>query len=202
MTVSWLGIAALVVGAVAAAVLVWFLVKRPRLTFGIKVVLFFGLFLLPTVAAVLGNVSNLETTKTVRFCGSCHAMTTHVNDAHDPGSASLASRHARLPAQHEEACYGCHADYGMFGGITTKLNGMRHVWEFYTDDWSTPDHAPPKLYKPYDTRVCMSCHDPLRADAPLEHRVHAEKIEARAIKCTESGCHGRPHPAWRPKGGL
>jgi hypothetical protein len=193
---------ALAVGAVAALVLVWFLVRRPKLTFPIKVLLFFGLFLLPTLAAVLGNVSNLETTKTVEFCGSCHSMTSYVNDARDKGSSTLASKHARLPAHRDEACYGCHADYGMLGGVTTKIGGMRHVWEFYTQDWGTPDHEPPHLYKPYDTRVCMSCHDPLREDAPLEHRVHGERITNREMKCTESGCHGRPHPLWKPKGGL
>ena len=114
-------------------------------------------------------------------------------------SPLLASGHARLPEYRDDACYGCHADYGMFGGVTTKIGGMRHVWEFYTGDWTRPGHEPPALYEPFDTRTCMSCHDPLRAGAPIEHQLHAQKIESRAMKCTADGCHGRPHPVWKPE---
>jgi cytochrome c-type protein NapC len=145
---------------------------------------------------MLGNAHNMETTKKVAFCGSCHVMTSYVQDVHDKRSESLASLHGRLPVFHDDACYACHADYGMYGGVTTKINGLHHVVAFYGDDWTAPDHRPPAMFEPYDMRRCLECHDPLRAGAPLEHRVHAEKIQQRAISCSALGCHGPPHPPW------
>lgn len=198
MEVSALGFVALVLSALSAVFIVWFLVRSPPLTVGKKFQLFFALFALPTTAALIGNVGNLETTKTVHFCGSCHVMTSHVRDLQAPDSRSLASLHGRLGEYAEEACYNCHADYGMYGGVTTKLGGMRHVWDFYTGDWERPDHAAPALYKPFDLRRCTACHDPLRKGAPLEHQVHAEKLRTLEISCASAGCHGPPHPPWSP----
>ncbi len=196
MTISWLGMIALGLSAISAALILGFLFRAPPLTGAVKLLLLFALFVVPTAAAILGNVSNLETTKSVEFCGQCHVMTSYVNNVHDKSAMNLAALHGRVPEYGGEACYGCHSDYGMFGGVTTKLGGMRHVWEFYTDDWTRPGHEPPKLYKPYDTRRCLSCHDPLRPNAPLEHRVHAAKIEEHSISCAAKGCHGPPHPPW------
>ncbi len=194
--VSALGLAALALGAASAALVIAYLVRSPPLTGPRKLTLFFAMFVLPTTSAVLGNASNLETTKSVEFCGSCHVMTSYVEDARDPASGSLASLHARLPTLRGDACYTCHADYGMYGGVTTKIGGMRHVLDFYSDDWTRPGHVPPALYKPYDLRTCEGCHDPLRAGAPLEHQVHADKLRAREISCASRGCHGPPHPPW------
>lgn len=196
MDISWLGVGALGLSAISAIVIVVYLLRAPPLTSALKIILGGALFLLPSGVALLGNVENLETTKKVAFCGSCHVMTSYVEDVRDPSSKSLASAHGRLEIFREEACYTCHADYGMYGGVTTKIGGMHHVVAFYSDDWSEPGHRPPALYKPYDTRRCTTCHDPLRADAPLEHRVHGEKIKTEEVSCSAKGCHGPPHPAW------
>ena len=191
---SLLGLAALGLAGVSAIAIVGFLWKRPALTGDIKLRLFFALLVLPTTAALLGNTHNLETTKKVEFCNSCHVMNTYVADARDAGSESLAATHARLEAFREDACYACHADYGMLGGITTKIGGMHHVKDYYLNDWDEPGHRGPALYKPYDMRVCLSCHDPLRPGAPLQHRVHGDAIADRSITCASDGCHGPPHP--------
>jgi len=199
VNLSWLGIVALALGGLSAAYIVWFLLRRPKLSFRIKLELCFALLVVPSLSAVVGNVSNLETTKRVSFCGECHVMTSFVRDARDPKSTLLAASHAHVPAFTDEACYGCHADYGMLGGVTTKLGGMRHVIDFYTGDWTRAGRRPPQLYKPYDTRTCLSCHDPFRAGAPLEHQLHAEKIKTHEISCAADGCHGPPHPPWKPE---
>jgi cytochrome c-type protein NapC len=191
------GAAAVVLSLIAAALVIGFLVRSPELTPGRKLLLGLALFVLPTMAAMLGNVHNIETTKTVEFCGSCHVMTSYVEDVKSADSRSLASLHARLPVFEGEACYICHADYGMFGGVTTKIGGLHHVVDFHSNDWSTPGHRPPALYKPYDMSRCLRCHDPLRAGAPLEHRVHAQKLQDRTISCSATGCHGPPHPPWK-----
>jgi cytochrome c-type protein NapC len=193
---SWLGLLALGLSAIAAALIVGYLWHSPALTGPVKLRMFFALGVFPTSAALFGNASNLETTKTVQFCGSCHVMDSYVADVRDPSSKSLASMHGRLETFREDACYACHADYGMYGGVTTKINGMHHVVAFYGEDWSEPGHRAPALYEPYDTQRCTSCHDPLRVGAPLEHRVHEDKLRAREISCAANGCHGPPHPAW------
>ena len=82
----------------------------------------------------------------------------------------------------------------MFGMPITKLGGMRHVWYYYTQNWEAPDHAPPKLLKPYSHEACKACHPPDRAHQPLEHQVHREAIMSNEVGCTAAGCHGRPHP--------
>jgi hypothetical protein len=197
VTFSWLASAAIALSAVSAIFIVGFWIKSPPLTGAVKLLLLFTMLVLPTSAAMIGNVSNLEATKTVSFCNQCHVMNSYVDDVRDPNSPLLASRHARLPAFKDDACYVCHADYGMYGGVTTKIGGMHHVVAFYSDDWSEPGHRPPALYKPYDLRTCLECHDPLKADAPLEHRVHADKIRELSLSCVASGCHGHPHPPWK-----
>lgn len=190
------GAGAIALSVVSAVLLIGFMIRGPEMTAGRKLLLFLVLFLIPTMAAMLGNVHNIEATKHVEFCGSCHVMTSYVQDVRNPNSKTLASMHGRLDIFKEEACYTCHADYGMFGGVTTKIGGMHHVIDFYGNDWTTPNHRPPKLYKPYDTDRCRRCHQPLRDGAPLEHRVHADKIESREVSCSDKGCHGPPHPPW------
>jgi hypothetical protein len=193
---SPLGLGAVVLSAIAAVLLIGFLLRNPELTPGRKVLLFLTLFVLPTLAAMLGNAHNMGTTKTVTLCGSCHVMTSYVEDVKNHESTSLAAIHAQLPVFEEEACYTCHADYGMVGGVTTKIGGMHHVWDFYSDDWSRPGHRAPALYKPYDMSRCLRCHEPLRPSSPLEHKVHADKIRTNQISCSSGGCHGPPHPPW------
>lgn len=197
-----LGIAALACIAAAALILVGYLIKRPPFTPWVKLVLLFGLGVFPVGAALTGNIANYQVTQQREFCGSCHVMDPHANDAKDPQSQSLAAMHSRLPHFGEQSCYVCHADYGMFGTVTTKIGGMHHVWDFYTQDWNAPGHRLPQLYKPYDSQACLQCHVPMRPPAPLEHRVHQSVIEAGTVACASAGCHGPPHPTepYGPRG--
>src|SRR5438046_6909874 len=103
--------------ALAAVLLLWFLVKRPVLDRKVKLVLLFGIGVLPIGTAGTGNVAGYHATKTTTFCGSCHVMTPYSDDSRDRASTSLAARHARNEALGGENCYACHADYGLFGTI-------------------------------------------------------------------------------------
>src|SRR5678809_284270 len=123
--------AACAVGAIA--ILLWYLVARPKLSPTVKVVLFFGLGVFPTGLGVSGNVVDFEHTATRDFCGGCHVMEPWTDDAADPQSHTLAAMHSRNPEFGERSCYTCHADYGMFGTVMTKIGGMRHVWLYYTE---------------------------------------------------------------------
>jgi cytochrome c-type protein NapC len=190
---------ALASAALAAAILVTWLVRRPALRSGAKLWLFFGLGPLPIATALMGNLASFEVMKERRFCGSCHVMGPFVRDAEDPASGSLAAVHSRNGWFGGESCYVCHADYGMFGMATTKLGGLRHVWDFYTKDWDSG--AQPELYKPYDNHTCMRCHPQSGPRRPLAHEVHARMMGEGQVSCAAKGCHGPPHPtAGAPEG--
>lgn len=184
---------ALVCAAASAAILVYYLVRRPPLTRATRVWLFAGLGPFPIAAAVAGNYANLEVTKEREFCGSCHVMVPYTEDAANPKSSGLASLHTKNKWFGNESCYTCHADYGMFGLVVTKIGGMHHVWDYYTGDWHNPDHRPPALYKPYKNETCRQCHAQASTKEPMEHKVHHDAIESGAVGCAKKGCHGPPH---------
>ena len=121
LTSDPLGLVAVGSAVVAAAILIWFLVRRPALTNTTRFMLLLGIGAFPLLTAGAGNLHGYNATKTRRFCGACHVMTPYAEDSENPASQSLAARHARNPQFGEDNCYYCHADYGMFGTITTKI---------------------------------------------------------------------------------
>ena len=189
-----LSVVALFLSLLAATMLIGFLVRRPALTRVVKLWLFIALGPLPITAAMAGNVANFEVTTKRKFCASCHTMTVHANDAADPHSTTLASIHSKNPYFGDKSCYVCHADYGMFGTVLTKIGGMHHVWDYYTDDWSAPGHRPPQLYKPYSNSACMQCHPLDKPRQPLEHKIHGQAAKEGHVSCAAANCHGPPHP--------
>ncbi len=191
--------AAIFCACVSAAIVLWFLIHRPALTTATKLALLVGIGLLPLATAATGNVAGFEATKSRRFCGSCHVMTPYKTDSEDPKSTSLAARHSRNALFGEENCYACHADYGMFGTITTKLGGMRHVYEYVFHYRDMPlDEARRKIHirAPFQNDTCMHCHS---TDGPLWNKVkdHAslvDRVRAGMVSCASEGCHGPAHP--------
>jgi cytochrome c-type protein NapC len=190
---------ALVCAAAAALILLGYLVRRPALTGAVKVWLLLGLGLLPIAAATAGNIEGFTATKKRAFCGSCHVMGPHAADSEDLKSTSLAARHARNALFGDENCYVCHADYGMYGTMTTKLGGMRHVWLYYTQYRHTPLEEAKKtihLVRPYPNANCIQCHSTeldLWLNVP-DHRSSLEEVRASRVSCASAGCHGFAHP--------
>src|SRR4051812_42695459 len=127
-----LTLVALACATAAAIILIGYIVRRPPLVGATKIWLLLGLGVFPIGAAAAANIQGFEATKKRNFCGSCHVMTPHAADSDDRASLSLASRHGRNHLFGDENCYACHADYGMFGTVLTKLGGMRHVWLYAT----------------------------------------------------------------------
>lgn len=195
-----LSTSALACAALAAVVLIAYLIRRPPLTAATRLWLFLGLGPLPIAAAIAGNVANLEVTKERHFCGSCHVMEPYIEDVSNPESKRLAAVHSRNEWFGHQSCYVCHADYGMFGTVVTKIGGMHHVWDYYTGDWGDPSHRPPALYKPYSNDACRHCHAHASAREPMEHRVHKAAIENGSVGCAKEGCHGPPHPKYVARG--
>lgn len=203
MHVSPLTAVALGCAIASAAILVGYLALRPAWTTATKVVLLLGLGIFPISAAMAGNVQGYERTKQRSFCGDCHVMTSHVEDSNNPNSTSLSSRHARNKLFGEENCYTCHEDYGMFGTVLTKLGGMRHVWLFYTQYYSTTNAQAREtihIRKPFPNSSCMQCHSTevmLWLQIP-DHRETLADTRADRISCASAGCHGYAHPNFRP----
>jgi cytochrome c-type protein NapC len=196
---SSLGQISLACALAAMGILLVFLALRPSITHAVKVWLLMGLGVLPIGAAATGNIEGYETTKKRAFCGSCHVMSRHQADAEDPKSNSLAARHARNAMFGADNCYMCHADYGMYGTILTKLGGLRHVWLYYSQYRDVPLEKALdtiRLRSPYPNANCMQCHsteDELWLRVP-DHASSLQDVRADRISCASGGCHGYAHP--------
>lgn len=204
LATSWLGVVALTSAALAAAILMRHLFAKPALTVANKLWLLLGLGVFPTVAAVASTAVGMEATTHREFCGSCHVMSRHLENAADPGSQSLAARHSRNPFFGEHSCYVCHADYGMFGYVLTKAGGMRHVYEYYLGGYRQMSLAEAEkaihLRKPYDNRNCRQCHTATLHDwrRVPDHASLEPELSANRVSCASAGCHGYAHPFTKP----
>jgi cytochrome c-type protein NapC len=194
---------ALVCAGLAAIILITFLIRRPPLVGSTKVWLLLGLGVLPLGAAAAGNIEGYQATRERKFCGSCHVMVPHASDSEDMSSGSLASRHARNALFGGENCYVCHADYGMFGTVLTKLGGARHVYEYvthYRDVSLEEAKRTIHLRKPYPNENCMQCHS-TRLDLwqrTPDHKAALTEVRENRISCASAGCHGFAHPSTKP----
>lgn len=183
----------------ATALLAWYVAKRRPLTRTIKIVLLFGIGILPLSTAMTGNIAGYHATKATTFCSSCHVMTPYGEDSWDPNSPSLAAQHARNEAFGHENCYACHADYGMFGTVTTKLGGMRHVYEYLFHYRALPlDDALERMEirQPFQNAACIRCHStqtPAWSAVP-DHGSTLYQLRIGAVSCASEGCHGPAHP--------
>ena len=202
-----LRLTALVAAVIAIAILVWYLIARPALGRSTKIVLLFGLGVMPFAVALTGNISGFEFTMKRQFCGSCHVMRPYVEDAADPASTSLAAIHSRNAAFGEESCYTCHADYQMFGAVTTKLNGMRHLLMYVTEYANTGPYGeggpPIHMYKPFKNAMCTRCHS---TEAPRwlgveDHAGMLEDIRKGEAKCVDCHTGEKIHPRALAHGG-
>lgn len=194
LTVTALG------SAVVAAVLVlWYLVRRPALNRATKIVLLFGIGVFPIATAMTGNYAGFEGTKNRQFCGSCHVMKPYELDSENPQSTSLAARHARNELFGDENCYACHATYGMFGTVKTKLGGMRHVYLYLMEYRKySLEEAREKIHiiRPFQNETCMHCHsteNPIFT-ATKDHASTLDRIRNGEVSCASEGCHGPAHP--------
>jgi cytochrome c-type protein NapC len=196
---SPLALVSIALAVSAAAILVWFLIARPPLVRATKLALLLGLGILPIFAAATANIEGYVATQERRFCGSCHVMVPHATDSENPSSLGLASRHARNPFFGDKNCYTCHADYGMFGTVLTKIGGMRHVWLYYTEYRNMPlGEAREKIHlvRPYPNANCMQCHSTESQGwlQSADHRASLGEVRADRVSCASPGCHGYAHP--------
>jgi nitrate/TMAO reductase-like tetraheme cytochrome c subunit len=194
-----LSVIAIAGAAMAAAILVWFLLRGPALVRTTKIVLLFGMGVFPLATASTGNVVAVERSTRREFCASCHVMLPWTDDAANPHSTSLASIHSRNAWFGEEPCYSCHADYGMYKAVKAKMSGMRHVYEYVVRYHAvSADQAVKsiRIHRPYPNANCIQCHStraPGWKSVP-DHQSMIAELRAGRVSCVGSGCHGPVHP--------
>jgi cytochrome c-type protein NapC len=163
---------------------------------GGKILAFFGLFMLPALSLWDGFSTQLDRAQSTTFCLSCHVM-------HDFGTSLLVDDPGYLAASHfqnnrvprDRACYTCHTNYAMFGGIRAKIHGARHVYVQYFGHVPQPDQI--RLYEPFNNRECLHCHAGARSfEQASAHRKTPDMLEnitANRLSCIASRCHDIVH---------
>ena len=202
-----LKLAALVAAVISVLIIVWYLVKRPVLGRLTKVMLLFGLGVMPLAVALTGNIAGFEYTLKRQFCASCHVMLPYSEDAEDAKSNSLAAIHSRNHLFGEESCYTCHADYQLFGAVSTKVNGLKHLYYYVTEYANTGPYGEggPKIhmYKPFQNGMCTRCHSLTTPSwvAGEEHQGMLEEIRSGDAKCVDCHTGEQIHPRAFAHGG-
>lgn len=181
---------------VVAVALVCVMIVKPSITVtrGGKILAFVAVFVFPALSGTMGLNVHMEQSKKTAFCTSCHVM-------QDYGKSLLIDDPSHLPAAHfqnnrvsrDQACYTCHTDYAMFGGMKAKLRGLNHVYVQYFG--KIPDKI--ELYTPYNNRECLHCHQGARNfEEGVTHTLEEgrlELIKSGQLSCMTSECHSTTH---------
>lgn len=151
---------------------------------GGRILLFCGLFLLPLLLTAGGAQHHLQQSKTTEFCLSCHVMEPYGDSLRVDDSEVVAAVHYQnrlIDVEH--ACYTCHTNYTMYGDLSAKWNGVRHLLVYY---FGTVDQ-PIELYSPYQNRECLHCHAGARRfeenDFHLDLRGELDSGETSCLEC-------------------
>lgn len=179
-----------------AAILLLLLFFRPGVTRTPegKILAFMTLFVAPGLALAGGAMTHLDHSKSTEFCLKCHVMEKYGKSLHVDDKEFLAAQHYqnnRVPRDH--ACFTCHTDYAMFGGVRAKMRGLRHVAVQYFG--KPPEKI--KLYIPYNNRECLHCHLGSRTfEESSGHRgedVSMADLKSGKTSCLTAGCHDVAH---------
>jgi cytochrome c-type protein NapC len=161
-----------------------------------RILAFLALFLLPSMAIWAGISQHMEHAKTTQFCLSCHTMGDYGRSLYVDDRGYLAAAHFqnnRVPR--DRACYTCHTDYAMFGGLKDKWRGLSHVYVQYLG--TIPKTGEIKLYQPFHNRECLHCHGGarsyLQASAHQKAPDLIQKANNNEMSCMSSRCHDITH---------
>jgi len=201
-------IAVLICQIVLSIVLAAVFLIRPSVTHAVgwKIVAFIGLCVLPALCIVGGMNTHIQRSEQTRFCISCHVMVPY-------GQSLYVDDPSHIPAQHfqnhrvpvDMACYSCHADYGIYGPLKDKLQGLKRIYLQYVS--TPPDPASIRIAGGFKNAQCLHCH--LGARSFEENAVHAallDSLKTEQTSCLTSGCHDTAHDIanlshlklWRP----
>jgi len=161
-----------------------------------KILAFVALFGLPVMAAWTGFSEHMDLARSTQFCLSCHVMGDYGRSLYIDDPSYVPARHFqnnRIPR--DRACYTCHTEYSMFGGVKAKARGMRHLWVQYVRGAPKPEAI--KLYDPFPNSECLHCH--LGARRFEEGSAHNKipnllsQVKSNQRSCVSSGCHEFVH---------
>jgi cytochrome c-type protein NapC len=178
-----------------SAVLIALIVARPNLTNSKegKITAFLAFLVLPVLCAAGGGTTHVERSKQTTFCLTCHVMEPYGRSLYVDDPAYVPAAHFqnhRIPV--DEACYTCHTNYALYGGIRAKLRGLRHIYIQYLG--AIPH--PIKLYSPYNNRECLHCHLGARSFQSNElHAAMLDTLKSNETSCLSAGCHDTVHNA-------
>lgn len=159
---------------------------------GGKVLAFFSICILPVIATSLGTNAHLEASKSTEFCLSCHEMQPYGETLWIEDQDYLPAAHfqnSRVPRDH--ACYACHTTYTMYGDVSSKWKGFRHLFIHFFGD--VPEPGEIELYEPFLNRECLYCHGGARTFEENEFHVeYRDELTTSDTSCLE--CHEYTHP--------
>lgn len=188
------------------------IVARPSITASRegKIFAFVAFCILPVLGGAWAASEHIERSKQTQFCLSCHIMEPYGRSLYVDDPSHIPAAHFqnhRIPA--DEACYACHTDYAIYGGLRAKLRGLRHIYIQYLGHPPAPEQI--KLYSPYDNRECLHCHLGARSfEGNAIHMAIMDSLTSESIStqmsCMTSGCHDTIHDVanlskakfWRP----
>jgi hypothetical protein len=182
-------------GAALIALFVGFRAQLTRSREG-KILAFVALFALPVMAAWTGFSEHMDRAESTQFCLSCHVMgdfgkTLYIDDPSFIPAAHFQNN--RIPR--DRACYTCHTEYTMFGGVKAKVRGLRHLYVQYIVGAPKPEAI--KLYDPFPNSECLHCHLGARIfEQASPHNKTAgllDSIKSNKLSCVSSGCHEFVH---------
>ncbi len=184
----------LIATLLAAGLLLVLVILMPKRALGHgRLFGFVAIGVLPVLAAWMGFAHHVEHSKTTEFCASCHVMEAYRASLNIDDVMHIPASHfqsARVP--HETACFTCHTTYTMYGDVSAKLRGLRHIWVQYLGTIPTPI----KLYSPYSNRECLHCHERERSfleATPHTQEGNMKKILSNERSCVAGGCHDVVH---------
>jgi cytochrome c-type protein NapC len=180
---------------IVSAVLVAIIAFRPAITRSRegKMLAFVAFLILPVLCMSWGASEHIDRSKQTTFCLSCHIMESHGKSLYVDDPSYLAAAHFqnhRIPV--DEACYTCHTDYALYGGVVAKLRGLRHIYIQYLGTPPSPENI--KLYSPYNNRECLYCHLGARSfESNPIHMAILDSLKSNQMSCMSSGCHDTVH---------
>jgi nitrate/TMAO reductase-like tetraheme cytochrome c subunit len=168
-------------------VVIWVQLRRGQVSTVSKALLFGSILVIPVFVVFLATAHGMQESMTVEACGACHVMDGHVRDLRNPGSDSLAAVHFKNRYIQENQCYTCHSDYGMYGTVSAKLDGLGHVWHNLRGNYPKPI----KIAHPYSNLRCLSCHGEAQNFLTKHEKEQIPKLMSGEDSCL--ACHGPAH---------
>ena len=173
-------------------IVIWRMVRRQGVTATSKALLFGAILVVPIVVVFLATAHGMQESMTVEACGSCHVMESHVTDLRNPASDSLAAIHYKNRYIQTDQCYTCHSDYGFFGTVTAKFEGLGHVYHNIAGNYPRPI----QIRRPYSNIRCLSCHGGAQNFLAKHEKELIPSLMAGKDSCLD--CHGPAHNAEEP----